>query len=866
MYQYLIDHARQNVWCNPEQDNQLIFCAHKITKPVGELNSFKLMNRKLDLPTSGKRYHIYQIGQVGPSVVGLLSINPSWVIEQWIKFSDAMNELNLFVNIYSSSGVELPRYKSYYMFSSDRSLIIAIEHDNNFSLDYTADKIYTRLYTNAYYKSNRADQSIEMIHADGRDIKNTEDILYLQTKVNSYSPLNGFVYCHKNGFIIDSIDLTTVSIGDSVEIIYDSSIKKVITFTVNNLKVFDSILDGKYKYLLHYNDGINDTIDYHDDIDIHILHSTSNNKYKGYYFNKNNQDSHRMVTHRDYSIPVDYFEFIASKLNSDISSTPLDFLQLKIQIKIRDSGYYRPLIFDNSRIFELYKLPEPKLLNAMVGLDATVTEWKAENLENNFYSKIMRSSYNAITIEDIQKGYGYNSLSKITGDTPSKTVLRSGRQSVDLPYCLHENCTVYEYDQNGLLLGYHYHVLGTDYECVNNDARIVEVISGEGTNKPDVLFGTNNIPLPTYDNYRVYSCHYYNGQLDNIWADITNSNLYTVNNNNLIWSNIDSNQYLMVRTDKKFLAYDLDLLPIAGTLYFTFSELETRGGVEDNYVLPVPLGELDIFLNGHSLIKGLDYIVNFPKVYIINKKYLLQPANSTVQKLHIRFTGFCNSDLTLDAIEDYGFIQHGVLSNNNKYDIRDDKVLRITVDGKIITRDDLIFSELHSGVSVINPINGKPYQIKDIVVPLKQLVNENTYSLRTKSIAIDEKISNYMTIKLPQPDRNATSSIPNRYPIISPFICHLINDMASFQISINDIENATTDNDVLNICKPYEFLLNFDPIRTINKLNDNYVIIHPHNLNNTIDLTYPQFKFLNRVVKLYGNNLIELSPFVTFTI
>jgi hypothetical protein len=48
---------------------------------------------------------------------------------------------------------------------------------------------------------------------------------------------------------------------------------------------------------------------------------------------------------------------------------------------------------------------------------------------------------------------------------------------------------------------------------------------------------------------------------------------------------------------------------------------------------------------------------------------------------------------------------HGVLSNNNKYDIRDDKVLRITVDGKLKTRADMIFSEFHSGISVIDPFS-----------------------------------------------------------------------------------------------------------------------------------------------------------------
>jgi hypothetical protein len=122
-----------------------------------------------------------------------------------------------------------------------------------------------------------------------------------------------------------------------------------------------------------------------------------------------------------------------------------------------------------------------------------------------------------------------------------------------------------------------------------------------------------------------------------------------------------------------------------------------------------------------------------------------------------------------------------------------------------------------------------------------------------------------MTIKLPQPDRNAPSSIPQRYPVVSPFICHLINDLASEQIDNSLILNAVSDMDVLNICKTYEHLLDFDPIDPTNKLNDNYVIIYPHQLDSTINLNIYQFKFITKVIKLYANGLIELSPFVTFS-
>ena len=865
MYSYLIDHAAKNVWCNNDQDNQLVIAAQRITKLSGALNRLKLMHRNITLPSSGKFYHVYQVGHVHPNILGLIPFNPSWILEKWIKFSDAINDLKLVVNIYDTTGIELPRFKSYYMFTNDRSLIFAIEEDTNFPINYSSDRLYVRLYTNAYFQSYRSDLLNDYTYCRGKDILNINDVLALQAEYNTYADKEGHVFAYKNGFLIDKIDAVNVTVGDTVEFIYDSSIKKIVTFTIGDLHTFNSTLDNKRKYLLHYEDGDNDTIDYLDDNDIHILYQSTPDRFLGVYYHRNVIDSVRMVTHRDYSLAVDYVNYLGTELNATITSEQLDINQLKIQLKIRKSGYHRPLIHDNNRIFELYKLDDDLIIQSMVGVNSTALEWRAESLENSAYCRLMRGSYGSIDLALIQEAYGYNSLSRIVGDTPTKTTLKSFRQSADLPYGLYENCTVYEYDENGKMVDWRYHPVGSDYETMNLDVRMIEAISGKGSYAPDVRFGVNNIALPVYDNYRVYICQLLDNIPDNKWMDITGTELYRVEHHELIWNNDVNGHYLMVRSDKTFLAYDIDILPIAGTLYFTLSELETREGVEENHTLSVPLGELDIFLNGMSLIRGVDYILNFPMIYIVNKTHLVQPANSTVQKLHVRFTGFCKADLSLDDIEDYGFIEHGFLSNNSRHDIRDDKVLRITVAGGLVHRDDVLFSETNDGISVVNADNGKPYQIKDIVVPLKQLVDENTYTMRVKSQLIDYHISNYLTVKLPQPERNAVSSIYNRYPLISPFICHIVNDLANNQFDNSQFITALSDNDIMNICKPYEHILAFDPISEANRIDARYVIIYPHNLDNTIDLDIYQFRFLTRVVKLYGNNLIELSPFITFS-
>lgn len=861
MYNYLLDHAVKNVWCNNEQDSQFVIAAHKITPNVGVMNAFKLMNKNVKTPVPKKIYHIYQIGQLNPSLIGLLRRKPSWLQEEWISFTEAMNSLKLFANLYTVQGLELPRYKSYYMFSNDKDLIIAIEEDLRYPVNYASEPVFLRVYTNAYYNSMRSDANVDQIFSYGLSIRNTQDIIDMQVLTASYLNKPGYVYCYRNGLKIPTITIGTISIGDSVEFIYDSSVKRVVTFTISDLHNFSSELDYCYKYLLHYNFPVNDTIEYQDDIDIHVL-----NEDLGYYYHRNNIKSHRMVTHRDYSVVVDHVVAIADSLNLRTSGGTKDIQGFKLEVKIRKSGYYRPLIMDNSRLFEMYKMSDNKILQSMVGINSVVPEWQAANLEINSYTEMMRSNFNDINIEMIQKAYGYNSMSVLLGLTPSKPDIRSSRPSIDVPYNLYENSTVYEYDQNGLLLGYYYHSIGNEYLGMNAETTLMEVIYGRGTYTPDTLFGTDNLLLPS-GNYRVYMSYIVDGVSNGEWKDITGGPLYQVIDGVLKWLNLETDQLLMIRSDNTFLAYDLDLMLVGGNLFFTLSQLEDRGlgfGL-DNYVLEVPYGELDVFLNGKSLIRNLDYRLINNKIYILNFKHLTQPADTSSQHLHVRFTGFCTSDLELDAIEDYGFIEHGVLSNNKKHDIRDDKVLRITVGGSMTHRDNLVFSELHEGISIVNPINGTPYQIKDIVVPMKRLTNENTYSLRAKSIELDTRISNYMSLNSPQPTRAPISSIYERYSLVSPFISRIVYDVVNSVILPSTINKILTDNQVLDICKQYEWLLDFDMLDPEHGRDDRYVLLIPHQLNYVIDVNVFQYRFLLKVIDLYCDGLIKINNFISLS-
>lgn len=850
-FDYLIDHALKNVWCTPNQDMQSIIKPARLTPINGVWNTVDVLWRRHKLPVQGKRFHVYQIGQLHPLLMGLF---PSDGV--WSTLASACNQMKMIVDLYASTGVQLPRTQCWYMVTQDKNLIVAVQEQEKIPVNLSEEDLFMRVYSNAYFNSDQSDPLNDYIEVGGETVKDTAAILVLQQKFTTLSAKPGAVYAFINGMKSATIDLINTKPEDVVEYVYDSSIWKVVDFAVSDLPVFDSTLDLKHKYLLHYPGDGEGTIDFYDDIDVFIVKPGSGGRHTGVYYHRNQEDAVRMLTHKDYSIVVPYLVGYAA--SRDGWNDPE---QLVVRLHIRKSGYVRTLVDEANRIKELYKLPDAKVVQAMVGTNSTVPNWTAAALEDSYYSLIMRSSLLEVTRQMVQEGYGYNSISKILGNTPLLTQQINGVQGIFVPHGLFQNAMAYEYGADGLLKGWNVHALGSAYLSYAPNVALVEMIAGIGGLSLDEYYGDHVVTLDPTAEYRMYVCGLQNGVPDNKWVDVTDSGQYARINNQVTWL-VDLNQYYpLVRSNRNVLTYDVKLRALDGLLRFSLTTKQKRNGVLSSWVMQIPMGELDLWLNGHSLIEDVDYFVNFPEIVIVNKAYL-NAVETTDQRVTVRFAGFCNADMTRDKASDRGFVEFGLLSHNNRFDIRDDKVMRIIVGGKTLHRSQLLFSEADAGVTVPNAANGSPYMLRDIVVPLRGAAEDDTYALRAKSVVVDEAVSDYMTVFKPEPVIDGANVIPGRYEVFSPFCCKILYDLKSNVLNDPRLRQDYNDNDVLDICKPYEFLLKFDPTQDELKLDDRYVVVHPHNLSTVIDVDLYQYKFLSRAVRLYLHDGVDLSHFV----
>lgn len=858
MYDFLVDHALKNVWCTPQQDLQAIFKLARISSPLGEIGYAPLQWGQVKLPTANDRYHLYQIGQIYPPLLGLFSQQ-----RVWHRMSTVMGLKNLVADVYTIGGLHLPRFETWVLVTTDHNVVIAIREQPTIA-PLKSEPVYLRLYSNAFFTSSRHDPVTDRIYADGLRMDTVNNGLLFQNQYHIWQAKPGHTQLFVNGVLKYDFLPQQLKIGDTIEFVYDPSVKRVIDFPIKDLQTFDSIKDAKRKYLLHYagSEVGGDSIDYRDDIDVYLVQTGTTPSGKpsltGLYYHKNQNDAFRQVTHRDYSIAVPY-------LMAYLPGVPnwTDVQALNVRLIIRQAGYVRPLVNENHRIKELYKLTDADLTMAMTGIESSVDVWRAPELENSPYIGLMDGSFGQITRDLVEQAYGYNAISKLVGDSPLPVGVVNGRRQITLPFGLQSSSTMYEYDAQGHLLGYYVHTSGVEYTPINAAATLIEGVVGRGAFKLNTIFGQQNIPTDPNLNYRFYIAPINRGVLDNTkWQDVTGDmTKYQLVNGVVVWT-VDQTQWgTALKSDLDFLAYDLTLAPEDNVLQFSIDATAVYPNGSAQGVMYIPFDRLDLWLNSKALIENVDFYVAWPRVVIVNKKYLV---DGLTQQITIRGTGFCNSDMTRTPQVDAGFVKYGVLSRNNRYDIRDDKVIRIVVDGAVYQTSDVKFSEDDVALRMANIANGAPYVIEYPVVPLRGITNTDTYTLRAGSLAIDKQISDYLTLKLPEPVKTDPDAILDKYPVYSPFCSKIMYDMLNGVLDIEPFRTAYySDKQVLDYLKPYTYLLDYDPCRR--GVNLDYIAIHPHNLNVVVEVDSYEYRFLRRAIKVYLNDQVDISHFVSIS-
>jgi len=843
--------ALENIYCSPKLDQQFSFSLIRINDINYPLtNTVKVYNIIKRLPNKHYKYHVFLIGNLNPKFLNLIHTNKDWFKDIWVNVAEDMKERNYIFNIYNDDGVIYPRNRIYYNFIDEHSLLIALEFDMSLKTYFDVSSFkYINIYSNYYFRTIEFN-SLPVkygIKYNCLFVTNNADKLQLQNEINNYiSTGNGNVFIYVNGYYTNSLNLNIPN-NSYVEYIYDQSVISKEQYNINDLRTFNSILDNKLKYFLFRNINTTNSIQFYDDCDIYI--STKNELVtRGVFYYVHRDFAFRNVTDKDYSLYTSYINNLALSLSNKVGGSLNDKVLI---LYTRKSGLERPLIYSSLKLHELYKLPLNKQKDVILSNIYSLNDYRVETLENSNYFKLTRlSNLSLLTNELINSTLGYNGITYYFANTPNY----ENTSTINVPLVYQEASTAFEYDNNGKFIGT-YTTTGPIYIKNNNNCRYVEFLYGQTPNNYGKLYSGNetiNI-IGNNSEFRIFSALYSGVERISNYTDITDNTSKCNITPTSINLNLNSLEKARIVFFNQPLIYDLSLQFVDGILYFPLTIKEDRGTGLNTFSLDTYFLNIEIYLNGYKLTKGLDYFIKFPYINIVTKKYI--NYTETLQNIHIRCYGPIIDKNKINITEKVGFVHHGVLLRNKKVDLFDDKVVSIYIDGKLYKRNLVKLAENDNTIRVNDTLNGLPYIIKKPFISVKHISNGNSIELFNNNLEKDNRIENLYNSVYPELSfTNPDMAILNRHYVFSSLVTKIVSDILDGNISSNLYTTPYNDNTIFNLLEqePYKTLFELDPIKNLDNLNlsFNLVEIHPTSSNTTISLNLLQYRFIQNVIRI----------------
>jgi hypothetical protein len=150
-----------------------------------------------------------------------------------------------------------------------------------------------------------------------------------------------------------------------------------------------------------------------------------------------------------------------------------------------------------------------------------------------------------------------------------------------------------------------------------------------------------------------------------------------------------------------------------------------------------------------------------------------------------------------------------------------------------------------------------------VINPLNGYIAQDPYNYYKQSKVTAKAVSDYLSAYVPQSLPAGLNVFSAKYRLYSPFIGKIVADLASGALTSQVLATQYPDSAVVTLCAPYTYLLQLDPILPANTPDMTYCAIDPTWLSTTTSLTADQYRFVNNVVRIYGNGNVVLSPLVS---
>lgn len=886
MNAYVLEHAKNNVWCEPLQDKDYVIQPARLTPNGGTLIPFNIGWHTYTLPVtadSRKYYHFYQIGKIPTHIFGL-----EYLTNQWTSVDSIINATDTYINLYLSNGVMLGRQDCYIQKSPwDGNLILAVGVDNTYNYgtkvtynDVTTERevfpanlnnqdMYIRFYTNARadsfagrVNSTRPDDQVRV-----ENIKTTQ-LNVLKTYTNKLTSLG-----KKVGWVLSKgrvVNLASVTgnpsnyLGHQLSAYVDETIIGTQYFKLSQTPFFTSEKNlNKTKYILKLAVDPKSLV-FYNDVE-YFLGTYSGGQFTGIMIPHRRSDSIVQLTNIVHAIRIDTIEDLVNQhswLDNNVNLT--------IMVVIRQGGMVRGLTHQNTRIEELMTLGAAEQTAALTGINSVMPEWKAASLENDSYANLISIRGQEITDDLIFNAYGYNAIT--TAHQPNPLKVKPYPEAGPNWYsCQLGNALSYKptkvinnnpietiaYSTEGKFLERSRHHFNNAGKVAFHSLTPVGYVESYLNRYERPTLNLTEYFTSVIENHDLLTYGFaayvtpINGTVVSPWLEVTDSDYYVIDTNGaipkFIWNQTklaSLNLRGMVRIDNEvcYKEFTAQSLRVAGRDFLTINF--PKNPLNQVSVEP---GNIDIWLDDELLFEDLDYVVKWPTVHI------LKVAKTYNSLCRVRIGG-----LAINAVHDKpretGFVKNGILSYNGRYDIRNDRNIQINVGGRLKLRSEVSFNESTGNLKVTD---GQPYQIRDYTTSIESYTGKSTLISKVKAEAIDVRVMDYLSLY--NVERNPGKGIvfDKRWQVMSPFINAALGRLEAGWLN-TELNEPYDMGKVAIWVQDITYLLEFDPAVN-SEIDLNYVRILPHARAGLVNIGLAQYRFLDLLVKTYLHNNLDLN-------
>lgn len=903
MYEVIKQHAREHVWCAPQQDYEHVIQPARLSPiggwykscgPVTWVNGIKLPHH--DEPRFLNRYHVYQIGQYPDWLLGVPDLE-----DKWVNFNDLMERTDCFVHCFIDSGAAMKATECWLrVLKPSNNIILAVEIDRGYKLgslwitdpitgekvigDATLDfkALFIRFYTNARTNvmpwRNTVKNPLDQVRGYTKFCNTISDVqAFLADLDTAGKPKLGWL--RLDGFVINREYLEanmTQAVGHYLYSYHDDTIISTKYHKFTELRSYESTKNpGKHKYIMYYGKDVRETI-FQNDVE-YFLGIRKGNQFYGAYLPRFTKGDIGMITHSIHCLSTDIIDDLIETNFSWLQGVD-DFYILSV---VRQGGMVNGLIHQHSRVEELYRLTDEQILQALQDRNSVMPEWNAANLEKDAYAELMQApTLEDITPELVMKAYGYNAMTKYMQPQILKTTPLDGSpdyqcallpDSFNMPPAVPDRylpIEVVEYNAAGKMIGKSNHNFP-----FNNLLYFKNRPNGDKVAKIEYRYVKyeEEPPFRLTDNYDIvvtdpalatsgYACYVSfktDGIPNGVWTNVTGSSYYiykTVNGVPTIEWDLTSlegdNLQCLVRipnesrwktgTYKDILKTDAD---------YAIVDVAPQA----NGWTTMVAGEVDVWVDGNLLHEDLDYAIKWPRIYIFKK------FESTDVNYHVRIGGLPSpTSKTNWKPREIGFVRDGLISLDTAYDPRRDRNIQITVGGKLYHESEVAFAE-DTRVG-IQALEGQPYSLTDYITPIEFYTGHDTLAEKARSLEIDKRVSDYMTLHLGVISPVLPTVYYKRWHVISVFFNEILTALQTGWLD-SELQGEWDNTNVAAWVGPSLGLLDVEASRSV-FYNPEYVEVLPHGQQYSTEVTVEQLRFLQYVNADYLGGVIEIEKFI----